>query len=310
MIHILLSLLLILFSFSDPVLAKNKNPSLLELLPSSIIQVSNRSRYIFIAELELGLLHIYKKQAKDRFQLIESIAISIGKSGFGKEVEGDDKTPVGVYRITSHLTNKQLDDFYGKAAYPVNYPNVWDKLNNRTGYGIWIHAEPIGFTEKVRPYLDSNGCIVLSNNDIERISPYIDNGYTYVISTPRVNLESIEKRQEKKDSLLGSFKSWQRSWQKINEDDYVGFYSSTFRNKKVDKQGWIRSKKKVFKNTDFIQLKVSDISMFEYPEEENLVWVEFYQSYVSNNYKSLGWKQQLWSKEESNIWRIIYEDEG
>jgi len=144
-----------------------------KLQPASLIDVAPRYRHVMIAELSSGKLFIYERLANGRFLLLETMRTSIGLQGYGKDVEGDNKTPVGVYRIISHLTPEQLDDFYGHAAYPLNYPNVWDRLNNRTGYGIWLHAEPIGLKEKTRPLLDSNGCVVLSNNDIDKIKQYI-----------------------------------------------------------------------------------------------------------------------------------------
>ena len=129
------------------------------LQPAALIDVAPRYRYALIAELDLGKLHIYERKPDGTFLNVLTMEVSIGKEGYGKQIEGDNKTPIGVYRITSHLTNEQLDDFYGNAAYPVNYPNAWDKLHKRTGYGIWLHAEPIGLLEKTRPLRDSNGCV-------------------------------------------------------------------------------------------------------------------------------------------------------
>ncbi|MGA0933716.1 MAG: DUF924 family protein [Pseudohongiellaceae bacterium] len=61
------------------------------------------------------------------------IPVSIGKNGFGKEVEGDRRTPVDVYRPTLFREDEQLIDFYGLGAYPLNYPNVYDRQRHRPG---------------------------------------------------------------------------------------------------------------------------------------------------------------------------------
>ena len=47
-----------------------------------------------------------------------------------------------MYHFTSVLSKSELPDFYGAGALPINYPNEWDRLNGRTGHGIWLHGTP------------------------------------------------------------------------------------------------------------------------------------------------------------------------
>jgi murein L,D-transpeptidase YafK len=235
---------------------------------------------------------------------------SIGLQGYGKTLEGDNKTPVGIYRITSHLTPEQLDDFYGHAAYPVNYPNAWDKMHNRTGFGIWLHAEPMGYKEKTRPLLDSNGCIVLSNNDIDEIKQYIDVGYTYIVMTPKMKIAPVEQVQKLRKAIHKRLDNWQLSWETREPQPYLSFYSKNFSNLEKNWQEWVDYKTRINKLKQFIKIGVSDIGIYAYPGEENMLWVEFYQTYQSSNYLSKGWKRQLWKLESDNVWRIIYEGGG
>lgn len=278
--------------------------------PQSLIDVAPSYPHVIIAELTTGKLYVYKRQADGTFRLLETMHTSIGKKGFGKELEGDNKTPVGVYRITSHLTPTQLDDFYGNAAYPVNYPNAWDKINERTGYGIWLHAEPIGLKEKTRPLLDSNGCIVLSNNDIDIINQYIDVGYTYIVMTPEVRMVKVEKINELRKELYDRLDQWERAWESLDAVPYLDFYSKNFTNLEKNIDEWEAYKKRVNGNKSFIDVAISDVGIYRYPGEGDMVWVEYYQTYSSSNYRSRGWKRQLWKKEADNIWRITYEGGG
>ena len=112
----------------------------LDLQPASIWDLPVADRYVLVAELEKGILRVFEKFSGTRLEQVKSYPITIGKQGFGKTEEGDERTPVGVYRITSQLNDAQLDDFYGDTAYPLNYPNVWDRLNQFTGSGIWLHG--------------------------------------------------------------------------------------------------------------------------------------------------------------------------
>lgn len=288
---------------SPPVTGVNKQPA-------ALIDVPLSHRYTLVAELDEGKLHVFETKIDKSFRLVRTMEVSIGKSGYGKQIEGDNKTPIGVYRITSHLTNAQLDDFYGNAAYPVNYPNAWDRLQSRTGYGIWLHAEPIGFTEKTRPLRDSNGCVVLSNNDIDSLKPYLDIGHTYIVLTPRMEMTSLINIQSLRDQLRQRITAWQQAWESRDAEEYLSFYSRQFNNLKQNWLGWSQYKKRINENKKFIDVNISDLGIYQYPQEDNLLWVEFYQDYKSSNFKSAGWKRQLWRREEDNIWRIIYEGGG
>ncbi|MFT6189662.1 MAG: murein L,D-transpeptidase YafK [Candidatus Endobugula sp.] len=278
--------------------------------PASLIDIAGSYPHVIISELSTGKLYVYKRQGDDTFVLLETMRTSIGKKGYGKTIEGDNKTPIGVYRITSHLTPEQLDDFYGNAAYPVNYPNAWDKINERTGYGIWLHAEPIGLTEKTRPLLDSNGCVVLSNNDIDIINQYVDVGYTYIIMTPKVQMVKVEDVTRLRKQLHERLKQWELSWESLSAEPYLAFYSEKFTNLEKNWEEWVSYKKRVNGNKSFIDVAISDLGIYRYPSEQDMVWVEYYQAYNSSNYKSGGWKRQLWEKEPDNVWRIIYEGGG
>lgn len=279
--------------------------SSLHLYPRSLIQVPDNVDHVLISELETGVLHVYSRD-QGQFTLTATMPVSIGKSGFGKQVEGDDKTPVGVYRITSHLTEAQLDDFYGKSAYPINYPNSWDRLNGRTGFGIWFHAEPLGLLEKTRPKLDSNGCVVLSNNDIEQLQQYLSVGYTPVILTPKLEMVSKEVIVEKRRQLLDAIESWRVDWQNQQIEPYLAHYASEFSSLKQDLNQWKDHKTRINAAKSFIRVAISDASIYEYPGEDNLVQVDFYQAYRSSNFNADGWKRQLW-RLDGQQWKIIFE---
>ena len=92
----------------------------------------------------------------------------LGKRGVEKTREGDQKTPIGVYHVTASLPRQKLSDFYGAGAFPINYPNEWDKRQGRNGHGIWLHGTPSDTYS--RPPRASDGCIVLANADLDAVA--------------------------------------------------------------------------------------------------------------------------------------------
>lgn len=291
-------LLLLALCFSYPVLAKQ---------PAAIWDLPAKDKYLLLAELDSGILYAFEKKPGMVLEQVAKYPISIGKQGYGKRVEGDAKTPLGVYRITSKLTDKQLDDFYGRAAFPLNYPNAWDNLNGYTGSGIWLHGEATD--NKTRPLRDSDGCIVLSNNDIVGIQKYLDVGYTKVVTVPTINWQDAKLISRSRQDLTAAIDRWRQAWQSKNHKRYISFYSSTFSDTKKNYRQWDKYKKRVNGAKRYIKLSFSDIGLYAYPGEDGLVMADFYQSYRSNNFNSKGWKRQLW-KQERGEWKIIYERGG
>jgi hypothetical protein len=94
-----------------------------------------------VFELDKSRVYLFENQFGTP-QLVDSYYMSIGKGGIDKQIEGDNKTPLGVYRITSYLSDESLPELYGAGAYPINYPNSWDRLQGKTGHGIWLHGVP------------------------------------------------------------------------------------------------------------------------------------------------------------------------
>lgn len=103
--------------------------------PEGLLQLPASQRYILWVELEQGWLKVLERRDNGGLVMRRQVPVSIGKQGIGKEREGDQKTPLGIYRITSHLSDNSLDDFYVIGAYPLDYPNSLGRLEGRTGHG-------------------------------------------------------------------------------------------------------------------------------------------------------------------------------
>lgn len=290
-------------------LAMLKQPTpVLDLQPASIWDLPVSDRFVLVAELEQGRLRVFEKFSGTRLEQVASYPITIGKRGFGKTVEGDERTPVGVYRITSQLNDKQLDDFYGQTAYPLNYPNVWDRLNDFTGSGIWLHGVQDDTIR--RPLRDSDGCIVLSNTDLKDLGQYLNVGYTKVLGVPQISWVTNDAISSARQDLTQRMRDWISAWESRKPDNYLAFYSKDFSDTEKNYEQWVSYKRRVNSNKRYIKVKLSDLGIYAYPGEANLAMAEFYQDYSSNRFHSKGWKRQLWKREDDGKWRIIYEKGG
>src|SRR5690606_33752444 len=135
-------------------------------IPAQFLQLSARSRHAIAIDTSRARLYLFENGPQG-LKLLADYYISVGKSGTDKEAEGDLRTPLGVYYVTSNLDPKSLRDFYGAGALPINYPNPYDARRGRTGSGIWLHGTPP--SQFARSPKATDGCVVLANPDLKRI---------------------------------------------------------------------------------------------------------------------------------------------
>lgn len=270
--------------------------------PRYIWQLNPEQHFAIVVDTSKSTLYLYENHnGVPRY--VENFYISVGKKGADKLAEGDQKTPLGVYFINAHLGKNQLTDLYGSDAYPINYPNEWDTREGRNGHGIWLHGTPSDTYS--RPPLASNGCVVLSNDDLKHIGKDLQVGTTPVIITNKMEV-STDADKTDHEALLKAIEQWRSDWSSINTDAYLKHYAKDFATGQFKLDSWSAQKHLVNSGKDWIKVGISDLSIFPYPNQPNLVVVNFEQDYSSNNLVNRMKKRQYWIK-RNNQWQIIYE---
>lgn len=274
--------------------------------PKIFAQLNEKEKYLFYVDAPNSRLYLYEN-INGKLSYKDDYYVSIGKNGFGKQYEGDKKTPIGVY-FTGKKIKESLSDFYGDAAYPLSYPNEIDKKNKRNGSGIWLHGTPK--TTYNRAPLASDGCIVLSNPDLMKLSTILDDNRIPIIISFR-SLKDLEFSNnnliEKKLSLINSIEAWRKNWEDQDTDTYLKFYSKTFFSEKDNFDTWAERKRIIQSQKVKVSVVLSEISFFDYPNTENeIVLVDFMQDYKSPTINNKMNKRQYWIN-ENNEWRIMYE---
>ena len=273
-----------------------------KLAPRLLWKLDERQKYALVVDTSRATLIVYENvNGEPRY--VTDFYITIGKLGTEKVSEGDKRTPIGVYFIKADLPKSKLADMYGSGAYPLSYPNEWDRKNKRTGSGIWLHGTPSDTYS--RPPRASDGCVVLANDDLEKIAPYLQVGITPVIITNRMDWSSEQDHGER-DALLQAIEQWRGDWSSLNTDAYLGHYAHNFSSDSLGYQAWVKQKRQVNSAKSWIRVDVSNVSIFTYPEQPNMVVVNFEQNYNSSNLSNRMKKRQYWIK-QNNRWQIIYE---
>jgi murein L,D-transpeptidase YafK len=104
-----------------------------------VLQLAPSQAHVILVDTARSRLFVFENHGGPP-AYVTDFYISLGKNGVEKQREGDQKTPIGVYTVVS--AKEKLPDFYGTHAFPISYPNDWDKRNGRNGHGIWLHGTP------------------------------------------------------------------------------------------------------------------------------------------------------------------------
>ena len=272
-------------------------------LPRYVLQLNPEQKHALVVDSRRSRLYVFAN-AGGKPKLVADYYVTLGKKGVDKSREGDQKTPLGVYTVIANLPRSKLTDFYGSGAFPINYPNEWDKRQGRNGHGIWLHGVPSNLYS--RPPRASDGCIVLSNPDLDALGRQLQVGLTPVIIADQIEWVDSVALDRDRASLAAAIEQWRADWQSRDTDKYLSHYSERFASGRQDLRAWSAHKRNVNAGKTWIKIGLSRVSMLRYPRERDVVVVTFDQDYRSAGLANVMRKRQYWVK-EGDRWKILYE---
>ena len=286
----------------------NERPK--DQVPRYLLQMPLEQRYALVVDTAKSTLYVFEnKDGEVRY--IADYYVTIGKQGMDKFREGDNKTPLGVYHITSNISREQLNSRYGKradeygvGALPISYPNEWDRRDGRNGHGIWLHGVP--FDTYSRPPRASNGCVALTNEDFMALVKSVQVGLTPVIIANGIEWTNADELRALRSGLNQAFEVWRTDWESLNTGNYLKHYSRKFSSGTQNYSAWSEYKQQVNSAKTWVKVKTDNVSMYFYPGAGDLAVVTFDQDYSSSNLSGQMRRRQYWMK-ESGSWKILYE---
>lgn len=274
-----------------------------ELAPKYLLQMPRSQKYALVIDSAISTLFVFENTgATPRY--IADYYVSIGKNGMEKLREGDKRTPLGVYHVTGRMPQDKLTDFYGSGAFPINYPNEWDRIRGRDGYGIWLHGTPRDTYS--RPPRASDGCIVLANEDLVALAENLQLGTTPVVIADSMSWVKPREIEALRAELADAMERWRRDWESRDTEVYLRHYSRRFSAGGSNLAKWSAQKHLVNASKDWIKVGISEVSLLLYPGSEELAVATFEQDYASSNLSNQMKKRQYWIREDGN-WKILYE---
>jgi len=272
-------------------------------VPRYVLQLGQAYRHIVLVDASRWRVFLYENDGST-LRLVADYYTSLGKRGIDKLREGDQKTPIGVFHVTSMIPGSKLPDLYGWGAFPISYPNEWDRLRGRTGYGIWLHGVPAD-TYARAPWA-SDGCIALANPDIAELGKYLEVGTTPVVISRGIDWVTPETMRREREGFLRQFEQWRTDWESRDTERFLSHYAAAFRTDRLDRVAFSAQKRRVNAAKSWIRIGVSDIAVLRNPGTDNMMVVTFHQDYRSSSYAQRSRKRQYWVEEQGR-WKISYE---
>ena len=272
-------------------------------IPAYLLNLDDSYRHALVVDASRSRLYVYENRAGLPLRVAD-FYVTIGKAGAGKQKEGDNRTPTGIYAVSGFKSPRELTDFYGSGAFTLSYPNEWDTRQGRNGHGIWIHGSPSNTYS--RTPRASEGCVVLANDDLTRLGQYIKTGKTPVIIAEQVEWLDHEALSARRNDLTAAIDQWRQDWESRDTERLLRHYSASFRSGSQDLQTFGASKQKVNAAKSWIKVGLSNVSLMLYPERRDFALVSFVQDYQSNNLNDRTAKRQFWSRINGR-WQIIHE---
>ena len=277
------------------------------LLPRAILQLRDDQKFALLVDAKRSRMYVYQN-VHGSLKFVTDYYISQGKLGVNKLREGDQKTPLGVYYITSRLDGARLPNFYGSGALPINYPNDWDRVNGRSGSGIWLHGTPPDSYS--RPPLSSDGCVVLTNQDLNKLLSSIEIGKTPVVISEHVDFISKEKWDSERSLSAQVLEAWRVDAESANPSRVSANYSQRFKSDRGESAAeWLVKHPEFVNGGAGLSYKLRDVTSFLYPGKEEMLVITFTQDSLRHKIRALLHpvrKRQYWAREGVH-WKIISE---
>ncbi len=271
------------------------------LIPSQFMLLAAVNKHAIAVDASKSRLYLFENTSTG-MKLLADYYISVGKSGIEKKNEGDLRTPLGVYFITSNLDPKSLKDFYGSGALPVNYPNQLDVKRGKTGGGIWLHGSPPN--QFSRAPLATDGCVVLANPDLERIIGTVEIRTTPVVIAQSLKWVAPQTMKVDSKSFEDSLNAWHAAKSSNDMARLMGWYTSDFTSYGKTLAEWTPALQTEVRLLNGRSIVLKDVSYLRWTDSADTMVVTFGE--LVQGAKTGRTKRQYWSRQGSQ-WKIFFE---
>lgn len=277
-------------------------------VPAWLLRLPDSTPTVFVAESATSTFH--------RFDVVDGELtrtrqdyMSIGKGGTGKERAGDRRTPLGIYFVTEQLETSRMHEKYGATAFPLDYPNAWDRRLGRTGDGIWVHG--VDRNGGVRPELDTDGCIALPNERLLELEDSFRPNVTPVLIGKEIAWTDAATRDETGARFERAVLRWASALEQGDMVEYLNAYDDSFEHLGLNRDEWSAFRLRTVGERAIATVALSDLLLLADPAEDGLYLSRFRLVITEEDGREVNAMRRLyWRRTEDGAFRIVAADSG
>jgi L,D-transpeptidase YnhG len=270
-------------------------------MPAQFLQLSPRNKHAIAIDASRARLYLFENTPTG-LKLLSDYYISVGKSGIEKSAEGDLRTPLGVYFVTSNLDPKSLKDFYGAGALPINYPNPYDLRRGKTGSGIWLHGTPPAQFSRAPKATD--GCVVLANPDLQRIISTVEIRTTPVVIAQTLHWVPPQSIEPDSRRFADTIQAWRSAKASGNLERVLSFYAADFSGYGKTLAQWTPELRSEIEKARGRDVALKELSYLRWTDNADTMIVTFDEVVAGSRVGTV--KRQYWMRQGA-LWKIFFE---
>jgi murein L,D-transpeptidase YafK len=255
-----------------------------------VVVVEKNSRKVYVVRAD-----------GNRPEVVDRFSVMVGENAGDKIKEGDKRTPEGVYYVQNYIPNDRLARLYGAGAFPLNYPNIVDRIQDKTGYGIWLH----GRDESDKDKTATNGCVAFDNQGLNHLKGMLEVG-TPVVITKQARFLDPAAYDQRRQVLLGTLHDFLAAWENSDFAAFARYLHDNFRSSSgEDRQAFLQSKRNLMEVYPEREVDADHIRVFR--ENGRRVVYDFNQFYCAPNITAYG-RKRLYFKRQNGKMRLLAEE--
>lgn len=271
-------------------------------VPSQFAQLAMSSAHAIAIDTSRARLYLFENTASG-LHIVADYYISVGRLGIDKNLEGDLRTPLGVYYITGSLSPKTLKPFYGVGALPINYPNPYDVRRGKTGGGIWLHGTPRD--QFTRPPLATDGCVVMANQDLHRLLTTVEARSTPVVIADQLQWVPPQASFAASHVFEQSFEAWRAAKSRGDLRATLAYYTDDFTSYDKTLAQYAPSLERDIHRAAGRPLETKDLSFLRWQDKANETMVVTFGE-VPVGEQTGPVRRQYWIQQRG-VWKIFFE---
>lgn len=264
-------------------------------LKEAVIVVDKKTHQLHITNYNDGKLDI-----------VQSFRATMGQKTGDKLIEGDLKTPEGIYDFLFRKRPPQLGKKFGPLAIYVAYPNSMDKNGAKTGFDIMVHGtdDPA----RLEKQYDSLGCVVLDNENVQVVSDNVEMKQTKIVITKDFSQLQNTPRLARAKAF---FDKWLKAWSGKDITTYVESYADEYRMDGMNRMAFYKYKESLNKKYDTISVTATDVRFYFHEKYDLVTFTQHYSSTFAGGKPAFSGtsKKNLYLQERNGEYRIVMEEQ-